>query len=495
MLFPHFDWGFKSWGVLTALVLFTVCQYESAAGSQSISVPSHSHQLRYKLIVFGTFGGPSSSLGLSFIEGSGNRDISDAGTFIGFADGAPDPFCFFDDCFYPVAFTAEDGVVTKLRGLPRSHWTVNNWITDNGLIAGSSENGVIDPLSGLPEVRALLWRRGGMEDLGTIEGGFESGSFAVNSDGEVVGFATNAIRDPFSFFPPTQTRAFRWRHGVMSDLGTLGGPDAWAFYVNDRGQIAGQSYTSNTPNANNGSDCPNSTNAPTDDPFLWDERRGMSDIGSFGGTCGIVNDLNNRGEVVGLSNLAGNTIAHPFLYSHGALIDLRTFGGDNGVANWINDESEVAGSADFAGNRIHHAFLWSKGTKIDLGTVGNDLCSRAKAVNSQGQVVGGSGDCNVFLHAYLSDAHSPMIDLNMFVPPGSDITLTEADYINDQGDIAGQGVLPNGNVRAYLLVACDSDRSRECDSSYRAPGFAPIMRHPTAGQRDTLVPAQRLLRL
>ena len=98
-------------------------------------------------------------------------------------------------------------------------------------------------LGGFPEIRGVLWRNGEIVDLGTLEGGFESFANAVNNRGQVVGFSLNTVPDACSLFVATQTRAFLWQDGAMQDLGTLGGPDANAELINDRGQIAGRDHS------------------------------------------------------------------------------------------------------------------------------------------------------------------------------------------------------------------------------------------------------------
>jgi hypothetical protein len=64
-----------------------------------------------------------------------------------------------------------------------------------------------------------------------------------------------------------------------------------------------------------------------------------------------------------------------------------------------------------------------------------------------------------------------MIDLNTLIPANSGIYLFIATDINDRGEIAGSGVLPNGDVRAVLLTPCgenDSD-GQACEDAQSTP--------------------------
>jgi probable HAF family extracellular repeat protein len=117
----------------------------------------------------------------------------------------------------------------------------------------------------------------------------------------------------------------------------------------------------------------------------------------------------------------------------------------------------VVGEADFPGDQVHDAFLWKHGVMTDLGNLGQT--SFAFAINSGGQVVGHSLINDGTFRAFLWENRGPMIDLNNLISPGSGLTLTEAIYINNRGEIAGTGLLLNGDVHAYLLVPngdCDA---------------------------------------
>ena len=89
----------------------------------------------------------------------------------------------------------------------------------------------------------------------------------------------------------------------------------------------------------------------------------------------------------------------------------------------------------------------------DLGTVGGNDCSNAFGINAKDQVVGDAFPCNVNAvpHPFLWQKGT-IIDLNVFVPKGSGLTLIGAEEINDHGEIFGIGTLSNGDARAFLLI-------------------------------------------
>jgi probable HAF family extracellular repeat protein len=468
--------------------------------AQDVKVPQVMHR-QYQFIDVGTLGGPNSSLPGSFFEGIATESLSRAGTFGGQADTAtPDPFApnCFGDCFVSHAIQWRDGVLTDLGALhrPESLSSASSWISGNGLIAGISQNGEIDPLNpGVPEVRAVLWKHGKITDLGNLEGGHETAAFALNNRGQVVGVATNTIPDPYSIVGfTTQTRAFLWQNGAMQDLGTLpGGTDAVALLVNERGQIVGESYTADSipPPTPSCSDFPLTLHG-----FLWENDQ-MMDLGTLGGSCAFTYALNNRGQVVGQATLTGDQTSHPYMWDRKTkrMMDLGTLGGTYGFASWINDPGAVVGSATDQGDQALLAFLWKHGVISNLGTLPGNACSAADAINTTGQIVGGSGfnDAQFFPactdlveHAFLWE-NGTMVDLNAFVPPGSDLTLNEAVFINDRGEISGLGMLSNGDQHAFLLIPCDENHPDVQGCSYslmdaaaatrESPG--PVMHGPT----------------
>ena len=473
---------------------YICCHYPSNCGRDSsayrpgkvtlIATTDTSHPVQ--TVDLGTFGGPQSYVNIPDLWYG--RVLNNRGVVAGLADtSTPDPFpdfCWVEDCFVAHAFRSKNGAKQDLGVFPGGASSEANWITDNGLIAGDSQNGETDPLiPGFPQMHAVLWEHGEMIDLGTLDGGYESFASSVNSRGQVVGLALNGIPDPDSMFgllrPDSigvgrgyQARAYLWQNGSMQDLGTLGGPDAWAFVVNERGQVAGNSYTSTAPSER----CAQfGIGFLTTGAFLW-EKGTMKDLGNFGGTCTFAFDLNNRGEVVGGSALAGDQGQHPFLWDGKELTDLHTFGGDNGNAVAINEAGDAVGWTTYP-DQTAHAALWRHGKEIkDLGILTDYPLTFANDINASGQIVGFAFSSDFSkVTGFLWENGGPMVDLNSLIPPGSDLQVFFPETINDRGEIAGDGFAADGAVHAFLLIPCGED----CGN---ADGGENASRHVNAAQ-------------
>jgi probable HAF family extracellular repeat protein len=458
------------------------------------SMAKHHH---YKLIDVGTFGGPGSG-----IENPSSPSLNQNGMLVGASDtAAPDPFapnCFFD-CNVELGFFLHNGVVTPLlplpsgAGLSSAAYAINR----SGQVVGQAQNGTIDESTGWPETHAVLWQ-GSPIPIDLTPSVTQSIANAINGHGQVVGAALTATPDPFAnsplfgsvsepgcenpnaygippptfavcsiFFPgTTETHAFVWQNGFMRDLHTLGGPDSNAFINNDNGEVAGWSFTSFVANA--------STGVPTMDPFYWSPEDGkMTDLGGLGGTLGAAVWINNRGQIAGVSNIAGDVTTHPFIWSKSeGMQDLFLNGGLGGTfghPDAMNDLGEVVGYAMLPGDQIGHAFLWRDGVLTDLGTLGTDAQSESVSINSRGQVVGGTFTVDFHdLRGFLWENGGPPVDLNALIIPESDTYVDAAVLINDRGDIGCLGLDPgDSDEHACLLIPCDENHPgiEGCDYS------------------------------
>jgi len=479
------------WTSLIPLTLLAALAISHSVSAQDTSIQTNKPKHHtYKLIDLGTLGGPSSTP-----ASPSSVTVNSGGIGIALADSSiPDPYapyCLGQDCFVAHAAEWHNGHLTDLGALPGVNTSFPFGINDPGEIIGISENGLIDPLTGSPEIAAVYWKNGEIIDLGTF-GGNASYANSINNEGQIVGMALNAIPDSYSSgigspvfvsaFPvATQFRAFLWTRGVMHDLGTLGGNDAQAFFVNESGQVAGASYTNTVANP--------VTGLPTQDPFFWEDGK-MVDVGTLGGTIGVPRGLNNRGQVVGSSNLVGDRVFHAFLWDKKeGLRDIGSLGG-NSWAAWVNESGEVAGGSYLTGDQLSHPFFWKEGVMTDLGTVAGEAFCYPLSIGSQGQVVGesysipGQGG-----PGWLWESGGPIVDLNQLVLPGSNLTVVSASYVNDRGEIAGEGLLPDGNLHAILLIP-----HGYCDDACEARIAASQNNTPTAhvsSMSNISMPARR----
>jgi len=222
----------------------------------------------------------------------------------------------------------------------------------------------------------------------------------------------------------------------------------------------------------------------------------MIDLGSLGGTFGFASCANNRGQVIGQSNLAGDLTYHPFLWQQGVLTDLGTLGGDNGTPFWINNAGEVVGQADLPGSQTSHAFLWRKGVMTDLGTL--DGFSRATAINSRGQIVGyfhlSDRTDPPFRHPFIWEKGGPMLDLNTLIPANSGLELVAADNINERGEIVGVGVtgrcFPDFCGHLFLLIPCAASDTQGCKDNGEGTNAA-VQSNPAPAINSSTTSPQR----
>ncbi len=231
----------------------------------------------------------------------------------------------------------------------------------------------------------------------------------------------------------------RWTPSfIMTDLGTLGGPDSAAHRINDSGQIVGWA------------DAPDGERHA----FLW-ENGVMTDLGTLGGVSSIANNVNAQGQVVGQSALADGT-NHAFLWKDGTMIDLGSFAVDtDSNAYDINDLGQIVGEAYFNAV-VHHGFLWDPdqpngmtGTMVDLGALANPG-SVAHSINNSGLIGGYTATPQTLIYSATSQNGTPFTTLPNATFPGGVGSMIKD--INENGLILGQAKLGNvsGDHHAYL---------------------------------------------
>ncbi len=361
--------------------------------------------------------------------------------------------------------------ITDLGTLDGGTFSQPFFINRNGMVSGSAS---------LPDgtQNAVLWLNGQMKDIGAPGlGGPNSIAFGDNERGQAVGEAETSTPDPngedFCGFGTHLTcLPFLWQHGVMTPLPTLGGNNGVANAINNWGEVAGFAENS-IPDPG----CP----APQVlhfKPVVW-EKGVIHKLPTFGGDPdGIAQQINDNGQVVGGSgtcatfntNFLYNLVpVHALLWEKGKATDLGNLGGKTGqaggnIAYDINNQGQVVGNSDLPGDTTFHAFLWTGRTGMqDLGTFSGDVASVSISINDAGSVVGASLDANFNPRAFLWE-EGVMTDLNTLIAGDSPLYLLTGCSINSRGEITGLGLTSTGEIHTYLATRTQGVATRESTS-------------------------------
>lgn len=261
-------------------------------------------------------------------------------------------------------------------------YTLINDLNDAGTVVGNAEDAG-QPFS---RILAFSWTRaGGMRALYSPA---DAGAFAINAAGQVAGYirypgvAERAVRwGPMGKYnylgglPASLSEASAINAGALAagyadvaggiihatlwnasgqaiDLGTLGGQRGFALFVNDHDEAAGYADTADG----------------VETPFFWSRRDGLVAIGPQDGYARYPAALNARGEIAGNTNAPDGYSA--FLWSRTlGLVALRRGAGLHTDVRDMNGRTELVGAIeDGAGN--YRAARWSGlAAPVDLNTL------------------------------------------------------------------------------------------------------------------------------
>ncbi|MGH7984110.1 MAG: hypothetical protein ACREFF_13335 [Candidatus Udaeobacter sp.] len=297
-------------------------------------------------------------------------------------------------------------------------------------------------------------------------GGTSSGGNSINDLSWAAGYSRMLDRN---------RHATLWRSGLLTDLGTLGGPNSSVTWnvKNTVGIVVGISQTADPEPLGEAWSSAAFYSTPNNVGyinlgFVWEQSLNqMRALPNFlGGDNGFATGANNLHQVVGWAENGVHDVAcvspqvlqfRPAIWTLGPpdqIQDLPLISGDSsGAATAINDNGQIVGISGICDQAVgrhtaKHAVLWENGTVTDIYP--NPLApwwNTPTAINQRGDVVGFAGDPAFvegdILHAFMwtrEDGIRQLKPLQGHTPPHVD---SEAYGINEARQVVG--------------VSCDAD--------------------------------------
>ena len=295
-------------------------------------------------------------------------------------------------------------------------------------------------------------------------GGTSNGGNSINDQTWVAGYARLLNRN---------RHAALWRNSLLTDLGTLGGPNSSVTFnvKNTAGIIVGISQTADPQLLGESWSSAAFYSTPNNVGFInlgfvWQQGQ-MRGLPNFaGGNNGFATGANNFGQVVGWAENGVHDPTccctqvlqfRPAMWTLGPdqIHELPVFTGDtSGAATAINDNGQIVGISGICDQAVgrhtaKHAVLWQNGTVTDIyPNAPAPWWNTPTAINQRGDVVGFAGDPAFvegdILHAFMwtrEDGIRQLKPLPNRTPPHVD---SEAYGINEARQVVG--------------VSCDADQ-------------------------------------
>jgi probable HAF family extracellular repeat protein len=327
-------------------------------------------------------------------------------------------------------------------------------------------------------------------------GGTSNGGNSINDRAWAAGYAR---------LPDSNRHAALWRNSLLTDLGTLGGPNSSVTWnvKNTAGIIVGISQTADPEPLGEAWSSAAFYSPPNNVGyinlgFVWEDGQGpMRGLPNFpGGNNGFTTGANNLRQAVGW---AENDVHDPTCVSPQVLQfrpavwtlgppdqiqDLPLIPGDtSGAATAINDNGQIVGISGICDQAVgrhtaKHAVLWENGTVTDIfPNAPAPWWNTPTAINQRGDVVGFAGDPGFvegeILHAFMWTKEDGIRKLKPLKHRTPEHVSSEAYGINEARQVVG--VSCDADLVDCRAVIWDRGNTPRDLNDLKAPGYSAIL--------------------